>query len=463
MTTPSYNSARPEGSQSRNTDAAPQQSAGSDRLILFALWLLVFSSTTQIMIVSPMLPQISQQLDVPEDLQGALVGVYALMVGVFALVIGPISDRVGRRKILLLGTALMAGALLLHMAATTFVIFLGVRVLAGVAGGVLTGSAASYVGDYFPNERRGWAQGWIMSSTAFGQIAGVPLGIWLAGAFDFRTPFLMFAVTMIVAFALVWFFVPQPQVERSQQPLRVGDALGKYWSLLHRTDVLAGTGAYTLMFLGLAFYIILLPKWLTETFDASPTGIATLFLVGGIANAVTAPIAGRLSDKIGRKPIIVWSSLAFAVVIALVTFTVREFWMAYPLFFVTMVLVAARMSPFQALMSSLASGAERGSLLSLIVAIGQLGFAAGGTFAGTAYTRFGYRSNTFLGAGAIVLMALLVWRFLPEPGREAKRQIHDTQTGGDEAGCPLCAAAPALSTHDERRELQPASSISSAS
>ena len=460
MTTPSHNSARSATSRGRDTDAAPQQTRGSDRLILFALWLLVFSSTTQIMIVSPMLPQISQQLDVPDDLQGALVGVYALMVGIFALVIGPISDRVGRRKILLLGTALMAGALLLHMAATTFIVFLGVRLLAGVAGGVLTGSAASYVGDYFPNERRGWAQGWIMSSTAFGQIAGVPLGIWLAGAFDFRTPFLMFAVTMIVAFLLVWQFVPQPDVERAANRLSVMDALRKYRALLRRTDVLAGTGAYTLMFLGLAFYIILLPKWLTETFGASANGIATLFLVGGIANAITAPIAGKLSDKIGRKPIIVWSSLGFAVVIAAATYVVREFWMAYVLFFVTMVLVAARMSPFQALMSSLASGAERGSLLSLIVAIGQLGFAAGGTLAGTAYTRFGYRSNTFLGAAAIVLMALLVWRFLPEPGADAKREIHNTHPGGDEAGCPQSAAAPALVTHDDHRELQPASSAS---
>jgi predicted MFS family arabinose efflux permease len=347
--------------------------------------------------------------------QGALVSSYALMVGIFALVIGPISDRVGRRRVLLAGTSLMAAALALHFLATTFEVFLFVRILAGVAGGVLTGSAASYVGDYFPNERRGWAQGWIMSSTALGQIAGVPLGIYLAGAFDFRTPFLMFALTMLVAFLLVWWFVPQPQVDRATHKLTVAEALRKYWQLLHRPEVVAGASAYTLMFLGYAFYIVFLPKWLAGEFQASANQIASLFLVGGIANAVTAPVAGKLSDKIGRKGIIVWSSLAFGVVILLVTFVVREFWMAYPLFFVTMILIAARMSPFQALMSSLASGAERGTLLSLVVSIGQLGFSVGGTAAGFAYTRFGYRSNTVLGAASVVLMAFIVWRYLPEP------------------------------------------------
>lgn len=410
----------PDSSTRKNTPAfAASTIQGNDRLIIFALWLLVFSSTSQIMIVSPMLPQIAEKLNVPEGMwQGALVGSYALMVGIFALVIGPISDKIGRRKVLLAGTSLMAAALVLHLVATTYFFFIIVRLLAGVAGGVLTGSAASYVGDYFPYERRGWAQGWIMSSTALGQIAGVPLGVYLAGALDFRAPFMMFAVTMIVSFLLVWWFVPQPEVDRATHKLTVAEALRKYWHLLHRREVVAGAAAYTLMFLGLAFYIVFLPKWLTSEFGASPNGIASLFLVGGIANAVTSPLAGRLSDRIGRKGIIVASSLGFAVVMVLVTFVVRQFWMAYPLFFVTMILVAARMSPFQALMASLASGAERGTLLSLIVSIGQLGFAVGGTIAGTAYTRFGYRSNTMLGAAAITLMAVLVWRFVPEPRAE---------------------------------------------
>ena len=82
-----------------------------------------------------------------------------------------------------------------------------------------------------------------------------------------------------------------------------------------------------------------------------------------------------------------------------------------------MIFVAARMSPFQALLSALAADKRRGTLMSMTVSIGQMGFAAGGALAGPMYTRLGYGSNTVLGAVSVLLMALLVWRYLPEPAR----------------------------------------------
>ncbi len=106
------------------------------------------------MIISPMLPQIGRELNVPESMQGALVSVYALMVGAFALVIGPISDKIGRRRVLLIGTGMMTLALALHGIASSYMSLLLVRTFAGIAGGVLSGSAVSYVGDYFPYQQR---------------------------------------------------------------------------------------------------------------------------------------------------------------------------------------------------------------------------------------------------------------------------------------------------------------------
>ncbi|MGH9943662.1 MAG: MFS transporter, partial [Pyrinomonadaceae bacterium] len=175
--------------------AADSARRRQERLVLFALWLLVFSASSQIMIISPMLPQIGAQLNIPEVLQGTLVSSYALMVGVCAIIVGPISDRVGRRRVLLFGSGFMALALALHVLAVNYVALLLVRGLAGAAGGALSGAAVSYVGDYFPYERRGWANGWIMSSTALGQILGVPVGTLLAARYGFRTAFLWFACT----------------------------------------------------------------------------------------------------------------------------------------------------------------------------------------------------------------------------------------------------------------------------
>src|SRR5687768_3600214 len=72
-------------------------------LVVFALWLLVFSASSQIMIMSPILPRIGAELGIRESMLGTLISVYALMVGIFAVISGPISDRFGRRRILLVG------------------------------------------------------------------------------------------------------------------------------------------------------------------------------------------------------------------------------------------------------------------------------------------------------------------------------------------------------------------------
>ena len=81
---------------------------------------------------------------------GTLVSVYALIVGVFALVNGPISDKIGKRRVLLIGAGLMTIALALHGLASSYMTLLLVRTFARLAGGVLSGSAVSYVRRLFP-------------------------------------------------------------------------------------------------------------------------------------------------------------------------------------------------------------------------------------------------------------------------------------------------------------------------
>ena len=140
------------------------------------------------MVIVPLLSSIGEELGVATAALGNLVTAYAVTVGLFALVAGPISDRVGRRRVLLWGSALMTVALALHGAASSYSSLLAFRTLAGVAGGILSGAVVAFVGDYFPSDRRGWANGWVMTGLATGQILGVPAGTLLAGGSGYRLP-----------------------------------------------------------------------------------------------------------------------------------------------------------------------------------------------------------------------------------------------------------------------------------
>ncbi len=391
------------------------QPKASTGIIIFALWMLVFAASSQIMIITPILPRIGEELAIGEAALGTLVSAYSIMVGIFAIVAGPVSDKIGRRRILLLGTAIMTGALLMHHFVVGYYSFLAVRVGAGCAGGILSGSAVSYIGDYFPYNRRGWATGWVMSGMAFGQIAGIPIGIVLAGAYGFKAPFYLFAAAMAATFVLIWFRVPQPDVQLATGRLTVASAVRNYRAMLARSEIAAAAVAYFTMFLGVSFFVVYLPYWLEQSLGASPNAIATLFVVGGIANVLTGPQAGKLSDRIGRKRIIILSSVGLSVVMLLTTVLVREFWAAYFLYFIIMVLVAMRLSPFSALLTTLVSAERRGSLMSMTLALGQIGFAVGAAAAGPLYSRFGYGSNTVLGAAAVLIMAGIVAYLVPEP------------------------------------------------
>jgi predicted MFS family arabinose efflux permease len=80
-----------------------------------------------------------------------------------------------------------------------------------------------------------------------------------------------------------------------------------------------------------------------------------------------------------------------------------------------MVMVALRISPLQSLMTALVPSVRRGMLMSLAVAIGQIGMSVSASISGLLYESNGFFANSAAGATTIFLMALLVWKLLPEP------------------------------------------------
>ena len=408
---------------------APLRTTG----ILLALWLLVFTAASQTIVVTPVLPVIGDALDVPVGKLGLLISVYSWVLAFAALVMGPISDRIGRRRVLLVGSGALAVALALHGLADTFDTLLGMRVLAGAGGGMLSGAAVSYCGDYFPYERRGWATGWVMSGVPFGLVIGIPLGRALAVAFEFRTPFVAFSAVMALAFVLILTVVPQPDVRLSERRPTVGGALRQYGALLRQGDTAAAAATYFLMYLGLGVLIVYLPQWLTARFELAVAlfgrplvvfglpldFIATLFLVGGLVSVLVGPRAGALSDTVGRKPLILASCLGLAAVTAALPFVVTERWTAYPLYAAIMGLFAMRMAPLQALLTALVPSRQRGAFLSLTIALGQIGTGLGASLGGALYAGLGYEANAFASAALILAMAALVWLRLPEPTAQA--------------------------------------------
>ncbi|MWG35328.1 MFS transporter [Halomarina oriensis] len=276
-----------------------------------------------------------------------------------------------------------------------------------------------------PPERRGWANGWVISGFAAGQIAGIPIGTILAAEFGFRTPFLAFAVATLFAFGLVVAFLPAPDVTLATSKLTVRSFLGEYADLLRRREILAATFIFFLMFGGSALYTTFLPTWLSVELLVGAGAIALLFLLGGLSNAVVGPVAGSLSDSLGRKRIILVASVGIALTMAATPFAglTGGFLAVAGVFVVVMALFASRASSFTTLLTELADGNQRGSLMSLTVGVGQVGTGVGGALAGTAYAATGYPASAVAAGVVMVVITLLIYVYLPATGPGSGRPV----------------------------------------
>ncbi|MCV9385595.1 MFS transporter [Reichenbachiella ulvae] len=386
-----------------------------ERVVLFSLWLLMFSSSSQFFIMSPILSQIGEQLDIQEKWLGTLITAYAVSLAIMALLIGPISDRYGRRKILLFGSGLMSIALLLHPLAYDYSSLLILRIIAGLAGGVLTGSCVAYVGDYFIVARRGWANGIVATGSAAGQIVGIPMGTLLSGWIGFYAPFQFFGVAMVIAFFVIWFKVPQPKISGGQCKIGIWEASKDYIKILKIRGIKSIALGYILSFFSISIFVVYFPTWLEDSFRIDNYSIAILFLIGGVATVLAGPLSGKLSDKKGRGSIIVFTNLLLVIVIPLTVFLLNQYYHFYPVvFFIIMLLVVARRVPFQTLATDIVDDELRGRMMSLTISIGQIGMALGSGLSGIVYTQIGFIGNAVFASIACFAMAALIQKYFPE-------------------------------------------------
>ncbi len=387
--------------------------------ILTPLWLTAFIVSCQFFMVAPLLPLIQDELlneSRPSDFALGFLGTaYSIALACTTLIAGPFSDRVGRRKILIVGTALIAVVLLLHGIAQHYMSFLIIRALTGAAAGIYSGSMVAFVGDYFPYKRRGWATGWIMTGVACGQILGTPGGILLANAYSFQTPFIVFGGLMAVASIMAWRALPDPSLYHDGVPFSITSVLETYGQLLRRSSSRAGVLLYFLLFASLGLFLFFFPKWLEEEVGITVQQIALLFVIAGIAIVLGLTLGGILSDRFGRRPILMLSSLILTLLLPFVVVWVQGLISAIVFIAFILMFGAMRTGPLMALLTALATPNQRGAMMGLAVATGQFGLGVATAAAGWLYEHPGFLYNILASTLSVALMAWVVWRLVPEP------------------------------------------------
>lgn len=192
--------------------------------ILFAVLLIdVFG----IGIMLPVVPALVRDLNggaigSAATIYGLLIALYSLMQFLFGPAVGALSDRFGRRPILLLSTlGLGIDYLLLAVAPNLWIVVLA-RMVGGIFGASVS-TASAYIADITPPEKRAQNFGLIGVAFGIGFIAG-PLVGGILGEYGARVPFYAAGLVCFIAFVFAWFLLPESLSREHRRPFRFREA-----------------------------------------------------------------------------------------------------------------------------------------------------------------------------------------------------------------------------------------------
>lgn len=303
---------------------------------LVFIFITLFLDVLGIGLIVPILPKLVDQLAEggiasASYLYGVLAGLYSLMQFLFAPVLGSLSDRFGRRPVILV--SLFGSGLdyfLMAWAPTIAWFFLG-RILSGITGANFA-AAAAYIADVSPKEKRAANFGIIGAAFGLGFICGPALGGWL-GHFGLRVPFYAAAILTLINWLYGYFVLPEslkPENRRTFSWKRA-NPLGALLQLKKEKLV---SGLSVSYFLSSVAHQVYPSIWVLYTafryqWDTKQTGLS-LALVGLMAAIVQGGLARAIIPKIGERNAAVYGFAVMA--LALIGYgCASEGWMVYPL------------------------------------------------------------------------------------------------------------------------------------
>ncbi|HLK33025.1 MAG TPA: MFS transporter [Terriglobales bacterium] len=276
---------------------AEQQCERLLRILSAATFLIFF----QAYMVAPMLPRLAAQFDVSALTIGFIVPAYLIPYGVSTLFYGMISDRMGRRRIML--ASLFAFAVLTALTATSqnptqLIVW---RLLTGIGASGVVPLALALIGVVYPFEKRGRPLGWLFGAMAGGMAFGSTFGVLMEPFVTWRGLFLAVSGLGFVALVLLKRYAGLLGEAPAIRTVSFRDVLGGYAALLTEQR---GGRTYVYVFLNSIFHsgvFTWLGLYFSQRYGLGEVGIGLALLGYGIPGFLLGPIVGRAADRWGRR------------------------------------------------------------------------------------------------------------------------------------------------------------------
>jgi MFS family permease len=379
-------------------------------LALFAAGLLFWSSLASLL---PTLPLYVQDIGGTDRQVGWVMGAFAIGLLLTRNYLGKVSDRRGRKLVLLIGSAVVALAPVLYLLVATVPLLMAVRAFHGISIAAFTIGYSTLVTDLSPPQHRGELIGYMSLVQPLGVAIGPAMGGFLQESFGHAPLFVVSAVIGAVA----WFCAtligksPSPESKPKDEP---GNSQStseltpqlSMWQLLFSPRV--RVPALVMLFIGLVFGSLasFLPLYIKDTDVALNPG--WFYTAAAIASFSLRFFVGKASDRLGRGLFITLSLCSYIISMQLLSHANTP--IAFLIAGVLEGSGAGVLIPMTiALMGDRSAAGERGRVFSLSIGGFDLGIAIAGPVLGMVAESFGYRALFSLsGIFASIALAIFV-------------------------------------------------------
>lgn len=424
----------------------------NSRLTLACILLTIFLDMLGYGIVLPVLPALIGELTGGTNAQAAVLGgylvfSYSLMQFLFGPALGNLSDRFGRRPIILIAlTGLTIDYVIMGFAPNIVWLFIG-HTIAGISGASVA-TATAYIADITPKEQRAQRFGLIGAAIGLGFIAGPVVG-GILGELGPRFPFYAAAALAASALILGFFVLPESLRKDRRRPFRLvrANPFGALWALSRIPVVLWLLGTLLLFTLASQAFPTAWPFFTIEVLSFSSGQIGLALGAFGLGFAVSqAVLMGPIIKRLGE-----WSTVLIGMLCAAVAFTgTALIHSELPLYiFLIIGSMAGLAGPaINSLMSHQVADDAQGELQGAINATNSLAAILGPLMATQLFNHFSkgqegspnyFPGAPFLGSGVTVLIAagLFVYtvrRFdlMHRPRVAKKEHVHELGQPGQQ-------------------------------
>ena len=390
------------------------------------LWMCVLIAVNQLGFgaVIPVLPLYAQSFGVSQSAIGATVAVYGLGRFLLAMPAGQLCDWLGRRHALALGGVVSGLGNLWCAVSESYPELVIARLVAGAGAGMVITTGAVILADISTPARRGRTMAVYQGTFLFAVGIGPLPGGLLAEHFGLSAPFTAYAVAAFGVGTLAWFAVPETRGLRNASTAATADRPRP--ALLARLKVLMAMPGFRLVGIimlmnavartGALFSIV--PVLAQERLSLSASRIGFGLFLGSLAGILVTYPSGVLVDRYGRKPVIVPSTIAAGLSMALFSIAPDFGWFLFACLVWGIAINMSGAAPAAYAADSAPPGMNA-TAMSTFRMLGDFGYMVGPVLLGALADRQGAQSAMWAAAAGLVLSALAFARWAPETWRGA--------------------------------------------